>query len=118
MAEEIDLNKPMVKEQSIKQDCSTGIHDWDRSSVTLQPMGYYTRISMKCYWCNELMIRDEPLNINGIIIETTPEEVQKTKDKDVDGFGPKPPWADPIENRYESEQKEDAFWEAIKKGKR
>lgn len=112
-----DINDPIIKEQSIKQDCSTGMHDWDKANAILEPVGNYTRVRMKCYWCKEELVRDEPLNINNIIAETTPTEsgiVRPQVQEDV--FGPKPAWATKVEDKYSKDQQADEFWGNIKKG--
>lgn len=135
------INQPIVKEQSILQDCSTGHHAFDGGKAMLAMYNGVLEMRVKCRLCGaeraepipaltssltpETMPKDDGPGVptegleRNVPVETKPREaepeVQYQEPMQAKRDTPlEPPWADEIRNKYDRDKGLDGFWNDIR----
>jgi len=135
-----DINKPIVKESSIVQGCSTGHHLFSSDKSMLGAHNGVLEIRMKCTLCGVEV--SEPIPDLGVSLppesfpeddETVPEQTLErgvpleNKEKEpepkvefedpMEGIRQRPfadpPWANKIRDKYKRDRHLDNFWDDV-----
>lgn len=128
-----DINKPITKETTLVQGCSTGHHTFGSNSM-LAMHGGILEMRMKCSLCAAEIAEPIPGLASSIPQESLPKDDEPSEEGSVEkvpvpekapepevSFGDpmerlrnqpinEPPWADDVRNRYIQDKNLDNFW--------
>lgn len=121
-----DINKPITKETTIVQGCSTGHHEFNKDNAMVGLVGGRTMLRLKCVNCGAEKTYNPTTSLGDEASASLPgaENDEAAPDHTVETVPapeavhepmvPGPSWAEQVQERYKQDKNLDDFWANIK----